>query len=82
MSPHTIHKIRVARVWACEREPESLWACERELFLNFKTGGVPMTVDLEGLNFWVYRVFLMKFEELGNAIPMMYLGKRKRDYFQ
>jgi len=48
---------RIASIWACEHEPDSLWACERELFVNFKTGEVPMTVDLEGFNFRVFRVF-------------------------
>jgi len=41
-----------------------------------------MTVGLEGLNFRVYRLILMKFGDLENAIPMMYLRKRKSDYFQ
>jgi len=35
-----------------------------------------MTVGLEGLDLRVYRVVLMKFEELENAIPILYLVKK------
>jgi len=63
---------RVASIWAYEYEPENLWACEWEFFCEDKTGWGPTTVDLEGLDFMIYGVILMKFDELANAFGWYY----------